>query len=122
MEIDTVEEMDIDDLCSCMSGINVISHLNIKLVNDLNLIIREISNKKTFDVDIYDICVSCGNDIVWNQEYSISFDDSNWLRKEGKTFFMNTLHSMLPINSLGDYHKANFLYNQICDLFLQSVV
>ena len=121
MEIDTCENMDIDNLCGAMKCINIISHLNIKLVNDLNLLIHEIARRGSFDVDIYEVCVSCGNDIVWNQEYTMSCEDSRWLQYEGKTFFMTTLDSLLQIKDQSDYHKAIQMYYQICDLFLETV-
>jgi len=121
MEIDRCENMadtEIDNICNSMTCINIISHVNIKLVNDLNLLIHEIARRGSFDVDIYELCVSCGNDIVWNQEYTMSCEDSEWLQKEGKTFFMNTLNSLLQIKDNSDYHKAIQIYSQICNLFI----
>lgn len=124
MEIDKnteIDNMEIDSVCSAMSDISIVGHLNIKLINDLNLLIREIAKRKSFDIDIYDVCVSCGNDIVWNQEYIITNDDSEWLRNKGKNFFIDTLNSLLPIENETNYIKAIILYSQICNLFLQSI-
>lgn len=115
------ETMEIDTLCDNLSDVKINNYLNVKLVNDLTVMIREIGNKNTFDVDIYDICVSCGNNIVWDQEYIITKEDINWLSDKGKIFFLNTLNSFILIDNNEKYFKAIKLYDDIFELFCKAI-
>lgn len=118
---DTVNDtMEIDSLCNNLSNFKINNYVNIKLVNDLNVIIREISKFSCFEVDIYEICVSCGNNIVWDQEYDINQEDIIWLSKEGKNYFFQTLHSFSAIDTNEKYHQAIKLYNDIFELFSKA--
>ena len=120
MDVEINDTMDINYICDNLSGIKINNYINIKLINDLNLIIREIASCKRFDVDIYDICVACGNNIVWDQEYNINQEDITWLLKDGKNYFFNTLHSFLAIDSNEKYHQVIKLYNDIFELFSKA--
>lgn len=108
-----------DSLCDSLNSIKMIDYINVKLISDLNIIIREISRRKTLDVDIYELCISCGNDVVWTQEYFISIEDINWLNSEGKKMFLLNLGYMINTNE--DFIKAENLYNTILELFSQSI-
>lgn len=87
---------------------------NINFIKDINIIIEELKLYKTYiDLDIYEVLVSCGHDLTWNQEYFISFDDLNWFESdEGKKYFLmnfdnfnNILHSISEYNSLLKIHS-----------------
>lgn len=120
MDLDATENMEIDALCYDLDSIKLVNSLNINLVNDLNIIIREIANGATLDVDIYTICVSCGNNIVWDQEYQISQEDIIWLSNKGKTFFFESMNSFIRIDTPEKYHKAMKIYNDIFELFSKA--
>jgi len=120
MDIDTIGTMDIDTICDDLNGVKITNYINIGLVNDLNIIIREIASCNRFDVDIYTICVSCGNNIVWDQEYQITQEDITWLSEKGKIYFFETLNSFITIDTNEKYHQALKLYNDIFELFSKA--
>lgn len=120
MDVKIDDTMEIDSICDNLSGIKINNYINIKLINDLDVIIREIARYESFDVDIYDICVACGNNIVWDQEYHINQEDITWLLKDGKNYFFNNLHSFLPIDTNKKYHQVIKLYNDIFELFSKA--
>ena len=110
-----------ETLCNSMNNIKINEPINTKLINDLNILIKEISTKETFKIDIYDICVSCGHDLTWDQEYLIYKADIEWLKNAGQVYFFTTLHSLKPINSIDDYKHVQILYKQLFDLFCLQV-
>lgn len=120
MDVKIDDTMEIDSICDNLSGIKINNYININLINDLNLIIREIASCKRFDVDIYDICVACGNNIVWDQEYNINQEDIKWLSNDGKNYFFNTLHSFLVIDTNEKYNQVIRLYIDIFELFCKA--
>lgn len=121
MQTEPNVNMEIDSLCNSLSGFKVLDYLNIRLINDINIIIREIANMKTLNVDIYEVCVSCGNNVVWDQEYQITLQDVEWLNKEGKIYFLNTLNSFFSITNTKDYELALKIYSEVVELFTKSV-
>lgn len=102
-----------DELCNKMNNINVDS----KLIRDIDIIIKEIIEYKTYDVDIYDICVSCGHDLTWDMEYTISNPDVYWIINFGKDYFISELNSKMVIDTGEKYIKAVNLYNKMFELF-----
>tara|TARA_Y100001954_G_C15742411_1_gene569172 strand:+ start:766 stop:1116 length:351 start_codon:yes stop_codon:yes gene_type:complete len=114
--------MDIDNICDAMSNVKVIDHINLKLINDINLIINEIVNAKTFDIDLYEICISCGHSLTWDQEYFIYTTDLNWLRNKGQQYFVETLHSKMPISNHIELSKVYDIYNKLYELFCLQVI
>ena len=81
------EDMDIDSICNKLEAVKTCEHINLNLICDLNIIIQEITKCQTFKVNIYDLCVECGNSLVYDQEYQITEEDITWLKKEGKTLY-----------------------------------
>ena len=109
--------MDYDDICQQMTNINLQTKVNEKLVMDVNTIISEIITMSTYDVDIYDICVSCGHNITWDQEYSVSEWDIKWLKTRGKMMFYETLNLSMPIHNITTYNKVTCLFDNLLELF-----
>tara|TARA_B100000035_G_scaffold315454_1_gene336407 strand:- start:8525 stop:8869 length:345 start_codon:yes stop_codon:yes gene_type:complete len=109
--------MDLDNICGCMSGMSINSSINEKLLSDLNLIISEIIKCGHYKVDIYDICVNCGHSLTWDQEYSVSKSDIEWLKTSGKNYFCETLNNYIKVNNIEDYNLVIALYIQLVDLF-----
>lgn len=112
-----VEDMDIDSICDKLQAVKTCEYINLNLICDLNIIINEIAKYQTFKINIYDLCVDCGNSLVYDQEYQISEEDITWLKKEGKSHFFEKLHSYLPIDNSEKYNDVNFIYSQLLGLF-----
>ena len=116
-------QMDIDTICDNLTNvnINVNEYVNLKLFNDLNLLIHEITEKNSFDVDIYDICISCGNELSseceYEYEYVLCKDDIIWLKTVGSKYFFETLNSKMPIETMVDYNKLIKTYSDLVELF-----
>lgn len=115
------EDMDIDSICSKLQAIKTSEYINLNLICDLDIIINEIVSCQTYKINIYDLCVECGNSLVYDQEYQISEEDITWLKKEGKTYFFEKLHSYLPIDNSEKYNDVNFIYSQLLNLFSLQV-
>ena len=115
------ETMEIDSICDQLECLKTCDYINLNLIFDLNTIINEIVKSQTYKVDIYDICVSCGNNLVYDQEYQIQERDIKWLKIEGKKHFFEKLHSCLPIDTSEKYNDVNFLYAQLINLFSLQV-
>jgi len=116
------EDIDIDSICNKLEAVKTCEHINLKLICDLNIIIYEIAKCQTFNINIYDVCVECGNSLVYDQEYQITEEDIAWLKKEGKTHFFEKLHSYLPIDNSEKYNDVNFIYSQLLNLFSLQVI
>lgn len=102
-----------DELCDRMNNINV----NSKLIRDIDIIIKEIITYDTYDVDIYDVCVSCGHDLTWDMEYTISEADVYWITNFGKNYFITEINEKMIIDTEEKYRKAINLYDKIFELF-----
>lgn len=111
------ENMDINVICQALQNVNFIEKVNEKLEMDLNIIIHEIITMNTYDVDIYDICVSCGHNITWDQEYYVSKWDIKWLKTQGKITFYETLNLFIPICDAITYNKVTYLFEKLLELF-----
>jgi hypothetical protein len=104
-----------------MNSISIKPSVNIKLLTDLNLIISEIIKAGHYNVDIYDICVSCGHSLTWDQEYTISQDDIAWLKTTGKVHFYETLNNYIKIETIEIYNFVTKLYENLIELFSLQV-
>ena len=111
------ENMDVNNICQALENVNFTEKVNEKLVMDVNTIISEIITMSTYDVDIYDICVSCGHNITWDQEYSVSEWDIKWLKTRGKMMFYETLNLSMPIHNITTYNKVTYLFDKLLELF-----
>ena len=115
-EVNT-DSMEIDSICDQLQNLKTCETVNVNLISDLNIIIREIANMNNLDVDIYDVCVSCGNNLIWDQLYSITQTDYKWLKIEGKRYFFETLDSFIKIDNMEKYSKVYNLYEKLLELF-----
>jgi len=115
--------MEVDSICDKMNSVSLEYSLNKKLIEDLNLIMKEIILLGTYrvDVDIYEICVSCGHSLTWDQEYTISNDDILWLKNEGRSYFYNTLNYYVPIKNNETYKLIMNMYDNLLELFALQV-
>ena len=72
--------MDIDSLVDAFNHKTTVQFKpKHTFIQDVNIIIQELINYHTFvGLDIYDILVSCGHNVTWNQDYYITQEDLLW--------------------------------------------
>tara|TARA_B100000427_G_scaffold252134_1_gene215457 strand:+ start:1047 stop:1475 length:429 start_codon:yes stop_codon:yes gene_type:complete len=86
------KQISIDELCNKMSKNDIQFNPREFLIRDLNHIMMEIIKTNNFrTIDIYNICVSCGSNLTWDQEYFINTDEYNWLKTHGYNYFYDNL-------------------------------
>lgn len=87
-------------------------------INDIHLIVDEITKFHDMaNVDIYEVLVSCGHSLTWDQEYYLSMEDLNWLKsEEGKKFFFDLISSKRQINMI-EYNVLYYAFNKLVELF-----
>lgn len=113
-------DMDIDDLSNKFSyNTSVIWKPRQHFINDINVIIDEISNyENIINLDIYEMLVSCGNKLTWDQDYYISREDLYWFKnEEGKKFFLTNLNEKKSINTIMEYKSVADIYFKLTELF-----
>ena len=111
---------DVDDLITSFNNnVSIIWKPNEKFLNDINIIINELKQYKSFiAIDIYDILVSCGHDLTWNQEYFLTSHDFNWFKNEnGKMYFFHNINDKNIINTLEEYNSVINIHQKLCELF-----
>ena len=113
IDIDTT----LDSICGNMNKVKITDSINLKLVNDLHVIVNKIVECKSFDVDIYEICEKCSHDLTWDTEYILYQRDIKWLKTGGMNYFFEYIHSKLPIETLENYNKVHIIYTILIDLF-----
>lgn len=115
MEIDS----DIDNLVNAFNHqTTVVWKPKHNFINDIDLIINEIVQYSTFiNLDIYEVLVSCGHNLTWNQDYYISIDDLNWLKNDGKTHFLTRINTFKPITDINEYRSIIDIHFKLCELF-----
>ncbi len=113
--------MDFDSICNQLATISIQRQVNEKMLNDLNLIISEIIKKGHYNLDIYDLCISCGHSLTWDQEYTVNIFDIQWLKTSGKNYFYETLNNYIKIETVESYNLVTKLYNEIFELFSLQV-
>lgn len=99
-----------------INNLNCLS-INSKLVNDVDIIIDEINNYETYNIDIYEVCVSCGHALTWDIEYNLTQGDINWLNHFGRNYFFNKLNSVKPIDTPEKYRYVLNIYDKLLELF-----
>lgn len=102
-----------DDLCNQLEYLSV----NSKLITDIDTIITEINEYDGYNIDIYEVCVSCGHSLTWDLEYTLTEGDVNWLKYMGKNYFFRNLHNIKPIDTLEKYKLVNEIYEKLFELF-----
>jgi hypothetical protein len=110
--------MGIDMLVSALECVSVSPNPTNTFVKDIDIIINELKIKPTYiNLDIYEVLVSCGHNLTWNQDYVCTLNDINWLKYEGKTYFLSTINTMKKINSIEEYNSLINIYLNLCELF-----
>tara|TARA_Y100000590_G_C15052223_1_gene763142 strand:- start:17 stop:421 length:405 start_codon:yes stop_codon:yes gene_type:complete len=110
-------DMEIDNL------INAFNHKiwkpKLNFINNINVIIKELKQYYTFvGLNIYEVLVSCGNELKWDQEYYISTEDLNWFKNyEGKKYFLSSLNEKNTINTIEEYRVVMDIYFKLIELF-----
>lgn len=119
---------DVSTLCNLFTyNTSVIWKPTQHFYDDLNIIIDEVSCfNNLYNLDIYEVCVSCGNSLTWDQEYYINSQDYNWLQSNGKTYFFSTLNSKFKNNNgrdldINEYRIMNAEYNKLVELFALQI-
>jgi hypothetical protein len=87
-------------------------------IQDINIIIQELINYHTLiGIDIYEVLVSCGHNITWNQDYYISHEDLNWFKNDGKIYFLNAINSGKSIDNIIEYNTIIDIHLKLISLF-----
>ncbi len=102
-----------DDLCQQLECLNVSS----KLISDIDIIITEINYYDSYNIDIYEVCVSCGHALTWDLEYVITQTDINWLNHFGKKYFLTKLNEVKLIDTSEKYKCVTDIYDKLLELF-----
>jgi hypothetical protein len=115
MDIVTYDSM--ESICNSLENVKLVYSLNLKLIRDIDLICSEICNRELSDLDIYDVCVSCGSDLTYDQEYTVYDADIKWMKTEGFKRFLSNLAIKHDISDINKYNLCINIYAQILDLF-----
>lgn len=109
--------MEIDSICDKMNSVSLEYSLNKKLIEDLNLIMAEIIKQNTYNLDIYELCVSCGHSLTWDHEYTISSQDILWLENKGRIYFYENLNLYIKVTDTASYNLVMEMYDKLLELF-----
>ena len=113
-------DMDIDNLVDTFNHKNtIVWKPKLNFINDINYIIEELKQYNTFiTLDIYEVLVSCGHNLTWDQEYYVSIEDINWFKhNEGKNHFFTSLNEKNTINTLEEYKAIMDIHIKLVELF-----
>jgi hypothetical protein len=113
-------DMDIDNLVDAFNHkTTVVWRPKLNFVNDINVIIEELKQYQTFvGLDIYEVLVSCGHNLTWDQEYYVSTEDLNWFKNdEGKKHFFSSLNEKNAINTIEEYRAVMDIHFKLVELF-----
>tara|TARA_B100001093_G_scaffold520479_1_gene616496 strand:+ start:9513 stop:9866 length:354 start_codon:yes stop_codon:yes gene_type:complete len=110
---------EIDKLIESFNYKSCIEHKpSENFIKDINIILNEIVLLNTLqNIDIYDILVSCGHNLTWNQEYNLLQEDLNWLKSnDGKKYFFNNINNIKLFN-VTEYYILLSFYLKLIELF-----
>lgn len=102
-----------DALCNQLDCLSV----NSKIVNDVDTIITELNYYDSYNIDLYEVCVSCGHSLTWDLEYTLSQVDINWLNQVGKNYFFTKLNMVKLIDTPEKYRQVSDIYDKLLELF-----
>jgi hypothetical protein len=102
-----------DDLCAQLECLDVSS----KLISDIDIIITEINYYNSYNIDIYEVCVSCGHSLTWELEYTLTKADINWLNRFGKNYFFVKLNQVKLIDTAEKHRYVSDIYDKLIELF-----
>ena len=119
MDMNNIDnDMEIDNLVDIFTQkTSVIWKPKLNFVRDINFIIEELLRYISFvDIDIYEVLVSCGHNLTWDQEYYISIEDFNWFKNDdGKKYFFDNLNKV--INNIEQYRAILSIHSKLVELF-----
>lgn len=121
MDMNNIDnDMEIDNLVDIFTQkTSVIWKPKLNFVRDINFIIEELLRYISFvDIDIYEVLVSCGHNLTWDQEYYISIEDFNWFKNDdGKKYFFDNLNKNKVINNIEQYRAILSIHSKLVELF-----
>lgn len=87
-----------------------------QFVKDIDYIIEELkSYNSLINLDIYEVLVSCGHKLTWDQEYNLSNDDFNWFKIQGKNYLLIALNN--KVDDLHEYSAVINIHLKLSELF-----
>lgn len=87
-----------------------------QFVKDIDNIIEELKTYLSFiNLDIYEVLVSCGHKLTWDQEYNLSKEDNNWFKTQGKNYLLTKLSN--KVNNIHEYSAVINIHKQLAELF-----
>jgi len=87
-----------------------------QFVKDIDYIIEELKSYNTLiNLDIYEVLVSCGHKLTWDQDYNLSNDDFNWFKIQGKNYILTKLNN--KVDDLYEYGAVNNIHFKLTELF-----
>jgi hypothetical protein len=114
-------DMDIDNLTNAFNhSASIVWKPKQKFVEDIDIICNEICKYETFiNLDIYEVLVSCGHNLTWDQDYYISKEDLNWFKnsEEGKLYFLIKIDDNKNINTIEEYNSIISIIEKLKELF-----
>ena len=114
-------DMDIDNLTNAFNhSASIVWKPKQKFVEDIDIICNEICKYETFiNLDIYEVLVSCGHNLTWDQDYYISTEDLNWFKNSegGKLYFLIKIDDNKNINSIEEYNSIISIIEKLKELF-----
>ena len=144
MDISEKTQVDdsMNDLCQQMNYTQIQNQPSLNFINDLNIIINEIIYKiQKFNIesefsylssnsteselpnlDIYELLVSCGHALTWSIEYELTQYDFNWLKTDGKDYFLNKINEYVNLNTPSNYYKILPCYTKLVELYELQVI
>ena len=102
-----------DELCNKLEYLTV----NSKLIDDIDIIITEINYYDSYNIEIDEVCVSCGHNLTWDIEYTLTRADLNWLNHFGKKYFFVKLNGNKLIDTAEKYKQVDCIYGKLLELF-----
>ena len=120
-ENDMDVDMSLDSICGNMNKVKITDSINLKLVNDIHIIVNEIVKHNSLDLNICQICEDCSHNLTWDTEYILYQKDLKWLKTGGLNYFFELIDSKLSIDTLENYNKVLTMYTILIDLFSVQV-
>ena len=120
--MNTGMDIDMDDLADAFSHKTSVEWTpNYKFVKDIDILIQELRAYQSFiNLDIYEVLVTCGHDLTWDQEYYVTAKDVKWFRHEqGKTYFVSEImeQSSITNNTVFEWDALIQIHNCLAELF-----
>jgi len=111
-------DIEIDNLANSFNYNSIDYRPQKYFIDDIDLIINQINSLKELNnIDIYDILVSCGHNLTWDQVYYLSLEDLNWFRGDnGKKYFFSNINEKRTLN-VYEYNIVLTWYQKLVELF-----